>query len=103
MRMMMVLENQFEQQLMTFSGFIAGGGFALYAVLGWRLRSVAMAIGLGLLPFWTFFVLTSFLQGQYGSVFLVTVIAYGFATAAMLVPAVDEFDVATGRTGERRD
>ena len=23
---------------------------------------------------------------------------YGFATAAMLVPAVDEFDVATGRT-----
>lgn len=103
MRMMMVLENQFEQQLMTFSGFIAGGGFALYAVLGWRLRSVAMAIGLGLLPFWTFFVLTSFLQQQYGSVFLVTVIAYSFATAAMLVPAVDEFDVATGRTGERRD
>jgi len=28
----------------------------------------------------------------------VAVATYGFATAAMLVPAVDEFDVATGRT-----
>ncbi len=103
MRMLMVFEDQFEQQLMTFLGFIAGGGFALYAVLGWRLRSIAMVIGLGGLPACTFFVITSFLQHQYGSVFLVTVLAYGFATAAMLVPAVDEFDVATGRTGERRD
>lgn len=103
MRMMMVLENQFEQQFMTFSGFIAGGGFALYAALGWRLQSLAMKIGLGFLPFFTFFVVTSFLQHQYGSVFLVTVLAYGFGTAAMLVPAVDEFDVATGRTGERSD
>ena len=31
-------------------------------------------------------------------VFLVTVAAYGFTTAAMLVPAICEFDVATGRT-----
>jgi hypothetical protein len=31
-------------------------------------------------------------------VFLVTAAAYGFATAAMLVPAIYEFDVATGRT-----
>jgi len=30
--------------------------------------------------------------------FLVTVAAYGFTTAAMLVPAICEFDVATGRT-----
>ena len=30
--------------------------------------------------------------------FLVTVAAYGFTTAAMLVPAIYEFDVATGRT-----
>ena len=37
----------------------------------------------------------------YGSslpAFLVTVASYGFATAAMLVPALFEFDVALGRT-----
>ena len=32
------------------------------------------------------------------AVFLVTAGAYGFMTAAMLVPAIYEFDVATGRT-----
>ena len=32
------------------------------------------------------------------SVFLVVVLTYGFTTAAMLVPALYEFDVATGRT-----
>ena len=32
------------------------------------------------------------------AVFLVVSIAYGFATAAMLVPAVCEFDIAMGRT-----
>lgn len=102
-RMMMVLAGQFEQQFVTFSGFFVGGGLALYAMLGWRLKSVAMQFAFFLLPFLTFFVITSFMQAQYGWVFLITVLAYGFATAAMLVPAVAEFDVATGRTGERRD
>jgi len=31
-------------------------------------------------------------------VFLVTVAAYGFTTAAMMIPAVYEFDVEMGRT-----
>jgi hypothetical protein len=31
-------------------------------------------------------------------VFLVISGAYGFAVAAMLVPALGEFDIATGRT-----
>jgi hypothetical protein len=31
-------------------------------------------------------------------VFTIATLAYGFATAAMLVPALFEFDVATGRT-----
>jgi ABC-type transport system involved in multi-copper enzyme maturation permease subunit len=103
MRMMMVLEGQFEQQFVTFSGFFVGGGFALYGALGWRLKSNAMKVGFGILPFLTFFIITSFMQQHYGSVFLVTATAYGFATAVMLVPAIDEFDVATGRTGERSD
>jgi hypothetical protein len=33
----------------------------------------------------------------------VTVATYGFATAAMLIPAIYEFDVATGRTTGRDD
>lgn len=103
MRMMLVLGDQFNQQLVTFLGFIAGGGLAMYVALGWRLQSTAMAWASTILPLCTFFVITSFLQQQYGSVFLVTMVAYGFATAAMLVPAVAEFDVATGRTSERRD
>ena len=44
--------------------------------------------------------ITTFLLGNYGAMFVVTALTYGFATAAMLVPAVSEFDVATGRTTE---
>ena len=47
--------------------------------------------------------ITSFLVGNYGSVFLLTVGTYGFATWAMLVPAIYVFDVATGRTTTRED
>ena len=51
------------------------------------------------LPFATFFAITSFLlRNQELTVFLVVAVAYGFATAAMLVPAVYEFDIAMGRT-----
>lgn len=100
MRMMVAAGDNFLTQLPTFAGFILGGGLALYVVLGWRLDSNALKVACGAAPFATFFVITSFLEQNYGSVFLVTVVAYGFATAAMLVPAVAEFDVATGRTGE---
>jgi hypothetical protein len=31
-------------------------------------------------------------------VFVVAAVVYGFSTAAMLIPAIYEFDVATGRT-----
>jgi hypothetical protein len=33
-------------------------------------------------------------------VFLIVAFTYGLTTAAMLVPAISEFDVATGRTTE---
>ncbi len=103
MRMMVAVGGNFTAQLPTFMGFIAGGGVALYAALGWRLDSKAMAWAAALMPAATFYIITSFLQQQYGSVFLATLLAYGFATAAMLVPAVAEFDVATGRTSDRKD
>ena len=53
-----------------------------------------------LCPFATFYAITSFLLDYTFGVFLVTIIAYGFTTAAMLIPAIYEFDVATGRTTE---
>jgi hypothetical protein len=49
-------------------------------------------------PFATFYAIASLWMNYTLAVFLVTVAAYGFITAAMLVPAIYEFDVATGRT-----
>jgi hypothetical protein len=70
----------------------------MYVALGWRNPSAALGWASGLTPFFTFFIITSFLLGNFGTVFLLTVLTYGFATAAMLVPAIYVFDVATGRT-----
>jgi len=66
----------------------------------WDGRNPSPAIGwaAGLTPLLTFVLITSFLLGHYGTVFLLTVLTYGFATWAMLVPAIYVFDVATGRT-----
>jgi ABC-type transport system involved in multi-copper enzyme maturation permease subunit len=97
MRMMLAF-NAFEYQLTSFLGFIAGGGVGLFVALGWRNASQAIFWASLALPFATFFVITSYLLGDYDRVMLVTVGAYGFAVAAMLVPAVSEFDVALGRT-----
>lgn len=97
MRMMLAF-NAFEYQLTSFLGFIAGGGVGLFVALGWRNASQAIFWASLALPFATFFVITSYLLHDYDRVLLVTVAAYGFAVAAMLVPAVSEFDVALGRT-----
>lgn len=98
MRIMLAFSNSFQYQLTSFLGFIAGGGIGLFVALGWRNPSQAIFWASILAPFATFFVITSYLIGQFDRVFLVTVATYGFATAAMLVPAVSEFDVALGRT-----
>jgi hypothetical protein len=42
--------------------------------------------------------ITGFLQGNPLQVLLVIFVAYGFATLAMLVPAIGAFDLLTGRT-----
>ena len=98
MRMMMAFQNSFNYQLPAFSAFMLGGGAGLFLALGYRNPSRAIGIASFATPFATFYVITSFLQGSFGAAFVFAVATYGFATAAMLVPAVDEFDVATGRT-----
>lgn len=98
MRMMMAFQGSFDNQLQAFLAFMFGGGIGLVCAVGYRYESVALVVACMAAPFATYFVMTSFLQSNYGAAVLMTVVTYGFATAAMLVPAIDEFDIATGRT-----
>ena len=98
MWMMVVFSGSFQAQLQPFLAFTIGGGIGLYVALGARNPSTAIGFASFFCPFATFYAITSFLLNYTLAVFLVTIAAYGFMTAAMLVPAIYEFDVATGRT-----
>jgi ABC-type Na+ efflux pump permease subunit len=95
MRMMLAFSDSFHQQYFAFVGFMFGGGVALCAALDVRNRSLAIALASFAAPFATFYAITSFLIGSYFAAFLVVSATYGFATTAMLVPALSEFDVGT--------
>ena len=97
MRMLVAFSGSFHVQLLPFSALFLVGGVGLYVALGARNPSSAIALASFLCPFATFYAITSLVLGLRVGPFLVTVAAYGFATAAMLVPAIGEFDVATGR------
>lgn len=103
MRIMVAFSNSFDYQFTTFLGFIAGGSVGLYVALNWRLGSNALTLVALFAPVLTFVAITSFLLKTYGSVFLIVTGMYGFATWAMLVPAVDVFDVATNRVTSREE
>jgi ABC-type transport system involved in multi-copper enzyme maturation permease subunit len=96
--LMVEFSGSFEAQLQPFLAFMLVGGLGLYVALGARNPSTAIAVAAMICPFFTFYAITSFLLDHTLSVFLVTAGTYGFTTAAMLVPALYEFDVATGRT-----
>jgi ABC-type transport system involved in multi-copper enzyme maturation permease subunit len=87
-----------EAQLPPFLAFIVGGGIGLYAAIGARNPSTAMALASGILPLTMFYAVTSLLLGRYLSVFLVLAVAYGFTTLAMMIPALGEYNIAMGRT-----
>jgi len=96
--MMVALSGSFQAQLHPFLAVMIGGGVGLYAALGVRNPSTAIGVASFLCPFATFYAITGFLLHHTLGVFLVTTAAYGFTTAAMMIPAIYEFDVATGRT-----
>lgn len=98
MRIMLAFRGSFEGQLPAFTFTMIGGGAGLYWSLGNRRDSMAIAVAAFASPFATFYVLTSLLLEFKVAPFLGIVATYGFATAALLVPAIFEFDVATGRT-----
>jgi hypothetical protein len=98
MWMMVAFSGSFGAQLQPFLAFMVGGGVGLYVALGARNPSAAIGVASFLCPFATFYAITSLFLNYTLGVFLVTAAAYGFTTAAMLIPAIYEFDVATGRT-----
>ncbi|MBL6714096.1 MAG: ABC transporter permease [Pirellulales bacterium] len=98
MRIMVSFGGNFELQLAPFLAVVVGGAVGLYAALSARNPSPAIGWASALLPSLTFVAITGFLQGSTLQVLLVTVVAYGFATTAMLVPAIGAFDLLTGRT-----
>ncbi|NDC63603.1 MAG: hypothetical protein EBZ59_06365 [Planctomycetia bacterium] len=98
MRIMVSFGSSFELQLAPFLAVIVGGAVGLYSALSARNPSPAIGWSSALLPALTFVAITAFLQGLPLQVLLVTSVAYGFATAALLVPAIGAFDLLTGRT-----
>jgi ABC-type transport system involved in multi-copper enzyme maturation permease subunit len=98
MLIMISFQGSFQTQLTPFLAFILGGSVGLYVSLGYRNPSAAIQLASLLLPLATFYSITSFLLQHSLAVFLVTTVTYGFTTAAMIIPAVYEFDIAMGRT-----
>lgn len=96
--LMISFSGSFNVQLAPFLAFILGGGVGLYVALGSRNPSAAIGLASVLVPFATFYGITSFMLQHNLSVFLVTVGSYGFTTAALMIPALYEFDFAMGRT-----
>ena len=97
MLIMLMFRGSFGRQLPPFLIIILGGGIGLYLALGSRNPSPAITISSFLLPFLTYFAITSFiLRDQELAVFSVVSLSYAFATAAMMIPALSEFDFAFG-------
>ena len=101
--MMISFRGSFQAQLAPFFAFILGGGVGLYVALGVRNPSAAIGFASLLVPFFTFYAVVSFLLYKPGFSFLAIASAYGFSTAAILIPALHEFDFAMGRTTAGED
>ena len=96
--MMISFTGAFQTQLLPFLAFIVGGSLGLFVSLGHRNPSGAIGLASLGLPIATFFAVTSFLLDKWFNVFLVTTATYGFTSAAILIQAIYEFDIAMGRT-----
>ena len=96
--MLISLSGSFQGQWGAFLAFIVGGSLGLFVALGVRNPSKAIFLASALVPFFTFYAIVSFLLDGTLSVFLVTCVTYGFTTAALLIPALFNFDFAMGRT-----
>ena len=96
--MLISLSGSFQGQWGAFLAFIVGGSLGLFVALGVRNPSKAIFWASALIPFFTFYAIVSFMLDGTLAVFLVTSVTYGFTTAALLIPAVFNFDFSMGRT-----
>jgi hypothetical protein len=96
--LIIISDQVFGRQLLSFMIFIGAGSVALFGSLGAKNPSRAIALVSLLTPFWTFYCIISLLNGDFLAAFLFSAGVYGFALLAMLVPAVGDFDIALGRT-----
>jgi ABC-type Na+ efflux pump permease subunit len=98
MTIMVSFRGAFQMQMAPFLVMILGGGAALFASLGWRNPSSAMLIASFGLPLITFYAITQFLlQTDHLYVLASLAVGYSFMTAAMMIPALSEFDVTLER------
>ena len=98
MTIMVSFRGAFQLQLAPFLVMILGGGAALFASLGWRNPSSAIFMASFGLPLVTFYAITQFLlQTDHLYVFFALLVGYCFTTAAMMIPALSEFDVSLER------
>ena len=97
--LILLSDQQFARQLLSFLIFIGAGSVALFGSLGSKNPSRAIALVALLTPFWSFYCVISLFNHEVLAAFLFSVGIYGFALMAMLVPAVSDFDIALGRTG----
>jgi ABC-type Na+ efflux pump permease subunit len=95
---MISFSGSFQTQLGPFLAFVFGGSVGLFVSLGIRNASSAIGWASLALPLFTFLAITNFLIDHSAAAFLYTATIYSFTTAAMLVPALYEFDIARGRT-----
>lgn len=100
MRMIIAFDDSFTMQFSQFAAFILGGGVALFAVLGVRNPSPAIFIASMLCPFATFYGLVGYSLEKYHLTFWAVAVVYAFATVAMFIPAISEFDIAIGKRTE---
>ena len=96
--LILLSDRHLARQLLSFLIFIGAGSVALFGSLGSKNPSRAIALVALLTPFWSFYCVISLLNREILAAFLFSVGIYGFALAAMLVPAVSDFDIALGRT-----
>ena len=101
MLLLVEARSSFAIQLQSFILFIGFGSLGLYSSLTYRNPSSALTLASLVLPFLTFYAITDFLLGGNLGVCFWICVAYGFTSVAMMVPAMNDFDIVLGRnTGD---
>ncbi len=95
---LIMISGRFDFQWGSFILFIVIGSIGLWISLGANAPSNAIGLAASLMPFATFYCIIAYFIGDRSAPFLVGTSVYSFAIAALLIPMISEFDVATGRS-----